>query len=50
MDGNQVPQELVTKVGEVFESILKEARDFVFNYLILAFCILDSNTVNVDIH
>lgn len=24
MDGNQVPQELVTKVGEVFESILKE--------------------------
>uniref|UniRef100_A0A2P2MJZ1 Uncharacterized protein MANES_02G090500 n=1 Tax=Rhizophora mucronata TaxID=61149 RepID=A0A2P2MJZ1_RHIMU len=25
MDGNQVPQELVSKVGEVFESILKEA-------------------------
>ncbi|KAF5731356.1 putative amine oxidase [Tripterygium wilfordii] len=25
MDGNQVPQDLVTKVGEVFESILKEA-------------------------
>lgn len=25
MDGNQVPQELVTKVGEAFESILKEA-------------------------
>lgn len=24
MDGNQVPQELVTKVGEAFESILKE--------------------------
>ncbi|XP_038683948.1 polyamine oxidase 2-like [Tripterygium wilfordii] len=24
MDGNQVPQDLVTKVGEVFESILKE--------------------------
>ncbi|KAF5744054.1 Polyamine oxidase 2 isoform 2 [Tripterygium wilfordii] len=24
MDGNQVPQELVTKIGEVFESILKE--------------------------
>lgn len=28
MDGNQVPQELVTKVGEAFESILKEACDF----------------------
>ncbi|KAB5557419.1 hypothetical protein DKX38_008328 [Salix brachista] len=26
MDGNQVPQELVTKVGEEFEKILKEAR------------------------
>ncbi|XP_060187136.1 polyamine oxidase 2-like [Lycium barbarum] len=25
MDGNQVPQDLVTKVGETFESILKEA-------------------------
>lgn len=25
MDGNQVPQELVTKVGEAFESILEEA-------------------------
>ncbi|KAJ6335975.1 hypothetical protein OIU78_012554 [Salix suchowensis] len=25
MDGNQVPQELVTKVGEAFENILKEA-------------------------
>lgn len=24
MDGNQVPQDLVTKVGEAFESILKE--------------------------
>ncbi|KAL8474138.1 hypothetical protein ACS0TY_030135 [Phlomoides rotata] len=24
MDGNQVPQELVTKIGETFESILKE--------------------------
>ncbi|KZV25408.1 amine oxidase [Dorcoceras hygrometricum] len=24
MDGNQVPQELVSKVGEIFESILKE--------------------------
>lgn len=24
MDGNQVPQDLVTKVGETFESILKE--------------------------
>lgn len=30
MDGNQVPQDLVTKVGEVFESILKEARPFIF--------------------
>ncbi|KAK7841371.1 putative polyamine oxidase 2 [Quercus suber] len=28
MDGNQVPQELVTKVGEAFESILKEAIFF----------------------
>ncbi|KAB2613334.1 polyamine oxidase 2 [Pyrus ussuriensis x Pyrus communis] len=26
MDGNQVPQDLVTKVGEVFENILKEAN------------------------
>nr|XP_015880626.2 polyamine oxidase 2 [Ziziphus jujuba var. spinosa] len=26
MDGNQVPQELVTKVGEAFESILKETE------------------------
>lgn len=26
MDGNQVPQELVTKVGEAFESILEEAN------------------------
>lgn len=25
MEGNQVPQELVTKVGEVFEVILEEA-------------------------
>lgn len=25
MDGNQVPQDLVSKVGETFESILKEA-------------------------
>ena len=24
MDGNQVPQELVTKVGEIFETILEE--------------------------
>lgn len=26
MDGNQVPQDLVAKVGETFEDILKEAR------------------------
>jgi polyamine oxidase len=33
MDGNQVPQELVTKVGEAFESILKEASDhFLFSF------------------
>lgn len=25
MDGNKVPQDLVTKVGEAFESILEEA-------------------------
>lgn len=29
-DGRQVPQELVTKVGEVFESILKEASFLIF--------------------
>jgi hypothetical protein len=27
MEGNQVPPELVTKIGEVFESILEEASD-----------------------
>lgn len=30
MDGNQVAQELVTKVGEAFESILKEASNLFF--------------------
>ena len=30
MDGNQVAQELVTKVGESFESILKEASNLFF--------------------
>lgn len=33
MDGNQVPQELVTKVGEAFESILKEASDILFLFI-----------------
>jgi len=33
MDGNQVPQELVTKVGEAFENILKEARILSFLFL-----------------
>lgn len=32
MDGNQVPQELVTKVGEAFESILKEVSHLFFSY------------------
>ncbi|XP_062150183.1 polyamine oxidase 2-like isoform X2 [Alnus glutinosa] len=27
MEGNQVPPELVTKIGEVFESILEKASD-----------------------
>lgn len=30
MEGNQVPPELVTKVGEAFESILEEASDLLF--------------------
>jgi polyamine oxidase len=36
MDGNQVPQELVTKVGEAFENILKEAciSSFLFSPLL----------------
>lgn len=36
MDGNQVPQELVTKVGEAFESILKEASHL-FVFLLIVF-------------
>lgn len=35
MDGNQVPQDLVTKVGEAFESILKEVSHlFVFLFTV----------------
>jgi len=30
MDGNQVPQELVTKIGETFEVILQEASMLIF--------------------
>lgn len=30
MEGNQVPPELVTKIGQVFESILEEASDLSF--------------------
>ncbi|KAB5568394.1 hypothetical protein DKX38_002187 [Salix brachista] len=37
MDGNQVPQELVTKVGEAFENILKEACISSFLFLSLLF-------------
>jgi len=29
MDGNQVPQELVAKIGETFEVILEEASQFI---------------------
>jgi len=29
MDGNQVPQELVSKIGETFEVILQEASQFI---------------------
>jgi len=29
-DGNQVPQELVTKVGGIFETILEEVINFVY--------------------
>lgn len=42
MDGNQVPQGLVTKVGEAFESILKEACLPVF-FLIFFFIFLIYN-------
>lgn len=45
MEGKQVPQELVTKVGEVFEIILEEASYFfLFNantvifWFIVLFC------------
>lgn len=30
MDGNQVPQELVAKIGETFEVILEEASQFIW--------------------
>lgn len=34
MDGNQVPQELVAQVGELFESILKEVNVVIqYNFL-----------------
>jgi hypothetical protein len=39
MDGNQVPQELVTKVGEVFETVLEEVCHFLIyssSYLVYA--------------
>ena len=36
MDGHQVPQELVTKVGEAFECILKEASVVYFIGLCLS--------------
>lgn len=42
MDGNQVPQELVTKVGEAFESILKEACDFRSPFFLLMSCVVTS--------
>jgi hypothetical protein len=35
-DGRQVPQEIVTKVGEIFEQILKEVlQPFSFTYYLL---------------
>lgn len=34
MDGKQVPQDLVTKVGLTFEEILKEASHFMFIILL----------------
>lgn len=40
-DGNQIPQELVTEVGEAFESILKEVR-FIFY---LCFSLVDVSEV-----
>lgn len=30
MDGNQVPQELVTKIGKIFGVILEEASNLIF--------------------
>jgi len=30
MDGNQVPQELVTKIGKIFGAILEEASNLIF--------------------
>lgn len=32
MDGKQVPPELVTKVGEIFETILQEASNLFINF------------------
>ena len=34
MDGNQVPQELVAKVGETFEIILQEVSHFSLSIVI----------------
>ena len=44
LDGNKVPPELVVKVGETFESILKEAS-FSFAHYIFVFLLTMNHTI-----